>query len=102
MPETGRNAHREAFSDAAYSLFNETLYEDFPPGSDGEGIYNFAEEDTDAPHSASSILWDRKFMEFDPTEASSSFHNEGLIRLCYGDFLASIDDRLQIIPTPQS
>jgi hypothetical protein len=102
MPETGRDAHREAFSDAAYSLFNETLYEDVSPGSDGEGIYNFAEEDTDAPHSAPSILWDRKFMEFDPTESSSSFHNESLIRLCYGSFLASIDDRLQIILTPQS
>lgn len=101
MPETGRDEHQQAFSSAAYMLFNETLYEDVPPGSDAEGIYNFPEEDTDAPHSAPSILWDRKFMEFDPTEPSSSFHDEDLIRLCYGEFLSSIDDRLQIPPTSQ-
>jgi hypothetical protein len=99
MPETGRDEHQHAFSSAAYSLFNETLYEDVPPGSDGEGIYNFPEEDTDAPHSAPAILWDRKFMEFDPTESSSSFHDEDLIRLCYGEFLATIDELLQISPT---
>jgi hypothetical protein len=102
MPETGRHVHQQAFSTAAYSLFNETLYEDVPAGSEAGEIYNFPEEDTDAPHSAPSILWDRKFMEFDPTDTSSSFHDEDLIRLCYGVFLSSIDDRLQIPPTFQS
>jgi hypothetical protein len=102
MPETGRHEHKQAFSSAAYSLFNETLYEDVPAGFEAGDIYNFPEEDTDAPHSAPAILWDRKFMEFDPTDASSSFHDEDLIRLCYGELLSSIDDRLQISPTFQS
>lgn len=102
MPETGRHEHQQTFSSAAYSLFNETLYEDVPAGSEAGSIYNFAEGDTDAPHSAPAILWDRKFMEFDPTDTSSSFYDEDLIRLCYGEFLASIDDRLQIPPTSQS
>jgi CobQ/CobB/MinD/ParA nucleotide binding domain len=102
MPETGRHEHQQAFSSAAYSLFNETLYEDVPAGSEVGDIYNFPEEDTDAPHSAPSILWDRKFMEFDPANTSSSFHDEDLIRLCYGEFLTSIDDRLQISPTSPS
>jgi len=102
MPETGRQEHRQAFSSAAYSLFNETLYEDVPAGTEAGDAYNFPEEDADAPHSAPAIMWDRKFMEFDPTDTSSSFHDEDLIRLCYGDFLASICERLQIPSTSQS
>ncbi len=98
MPETGRQEHRETFSAAAYSLFNETLYEDIPPGSESGDIFNFQEADSDAPHSAPSIMWDRKFMEFDPNEANSSFHDEDLIRLCYSDFLSCIEERLQIEP----
>ncbi len=96
MPETGRQEHREAFSAAAYSLFNETLYEDVPSGEATGEAFNFQENDSDAPHFAPSILWDRKFMEFDPNDTSSSFHEEDLIRLCYGSFLSGIDERLQI------
>ena len=98
MPETGREEHRESFAAAAYSLFNETLYEDVPAGADTGEIYNFQEVDSDAPHSGPSILWDRKFMEFDPNDNSSSFHDEDLVRLCYGAFLTCIDERLQIEP----
>jgi len=101
MPETGRHEHRQALSSAAYSLFNETLYEDVPAGSEAGDIYNFAEGDTDAPHSAQAVLWDRKFMEFNPADTSSSFHDEDLIQLCYGEFLASICERLEIPTTSQ-
>ncbi len=96
MPETGRMEHTREFSASAYSLFNNTLYEDVPPGEASGSNFNFQETDIDAPHSAPSILWDRKFMEFDPQTASSSFHDDRLIDLCYGQFIACIEERLQI------
>lgn len=96
MPETGREEHRKAFSAAAYSLFNGTLYEDVPSGEATGETFNFQESDGDAPHSAPPISWDRKFMEFDPNDTSSSFHEEDLIRLCYGGFLSCIDDLLDM------
>lgn len=98
MPETGRQKHRETFSSAAYSLFNEKLYEDIPPGTETGDTFNYQETDSDAPHSAPSIMWDRKFMEFDPNDTNSSFHDEDLIRLCYSGFLSCIEERLQIEP----
>ena len=96
MPETGKPAHREAFSTAAYALFNSTLYENVPAGTESDSVFNYQESDSEAPHSAPAIMWDRKFMEFDPTDNNSSFHDEDLIRLCYGDLLSCIADRLQL------
>jgi len=96
MPETGREAHCEAFAAAAYSLFNETLYEDVAPGMDIGNAFNFQEDDSEAPHSAPAISWDRKFMEFDPHESGSSFHEEDLIRVVFGSLITCVTQRLGI------
>jgi hypothetical protein len=66
MPETGRADHVESFHHSAYSLFSETLYETAASGVDESTVFNFSEDDSDAPHTAPPIFWNREFMEFDP------------------------------------
>jgi len=96
MPETGRAEHVESFQHSAYSLFSETLYETAASGVDASTLFNFSEDDSDAPHAAPAISWDRKFMEFDPNVSSSPFHADDLIQACYGSFLDCLDERLPI------
>lgn len=96
MPETGRETHKEAFAAAAYALFNDTLYEDVAAGMDIGDTFNFQEDDSEAPHSAPAISWDRKFMEFNPHEPVSSFQEDDLIRVVFGGLLECISQRLEI------
>jgi len=96
MPETGKTEHLQSFLQSAYTLFSETLYETAAPGVDETTVFNFSESDTDAPHAAAVIAWDRKFMEFDPNDSSSPFHTDELIQSCYGSFLGCLDERLPI------
>ena len=102
MPETGREEHRDVFTTAAYNLFNETLYEDIPAGTEIGEAFNFQMDDSEAPHAAPAIFWDRKFMEFNPHERSSSFHEDELIHLVFGSLLACITQRLGIETPPKS
>ena len=94
MPETGREAHRESFVSSGYLLFNNTLYEDIEAGKEIGDAFNFQEDDSEAPHFGPAISWDRKFMEFNPNESGSSFHEEDLIRVVFGSLITCVAQRL--------
>lgn len=63
VPETGRDNYLKGFTENAYNLFANNLYDEV--GADLEG-FTFDLNDEDAPHYPLPIFWHRALQEFDP------------------------------------
>lgn len=84
IPETGREDYLADFTESAYNLFADTLYEE---DQAGEG-FNFDVKAIDAPHFPLKIFWHRGFQDFNPLK---QFNTQD-VALCYGDFLREVNN----------
>ncbi|MBF0261061.1 MAG: AAA family ATPase [Magnetococcales bacterium] len=85
VPETGRANYLKSFTENAYNLFANNLYDE--AGADLEG-FSFDLNDEDAPHYPLPIFWHRALQEFDP--AREGMHDT-TAREAMGLFLEQVD-----------
>ncbi len=60
-PEIGTADYLAGMREHSWDLFSGTLYDDVPPGATTDALWNFAEDDEQAPHYPWAIRWHRGF-----------------------------------------
>lgn len=68
VPEVDSVAYLKRFTNKAYRLFSDNLYEDAEGGE--LDAFNYAEDDETAPHAPLPIFWGRALQHFDPVHAA--------------------------------
>jgi hypothetical protein len=63
IPDRGEELCR-SFQEKSYSLLMNTIYEKTDAGQEDEDMFNYAQEDSDAPHTPCNIYWDKAFVHF--------------------------------------
>jgi hypothetical protein len=85
VPEQFRTEHRAAALAAAYTLFEETIYEESAAESTAEA-FNFDMNDLEAPHHSLPIYWRGIFQGYNPVEARNAV-SDAEVQASYGQFL---------------
>lgn len=99
VPETDALPYLERFTQNAYGLFEEYLYEEDRPRRPGErrahGVkeerFNFDIMNTEAPHYPVRINWTRAMQEFDPVRRPGAI-TEAQIDASFEDFVEAVYD----------
>lgn len=84
VPEQFRTEHRAATLAAAYTLFEETIYEESEAESTAES-FNFDMNDLNAPHHSLPIYWRGIFQGYNPVELRNAV-SDAEIEASYGHF----------------
>lgn len=87
VPELGRIDYLSRCKESAYTLFSDTIYE----AAEGDEMdsFNYAINNTEAPHYPIEILWNITFQEFDPKNEEFFNINTKQLDACYGNFLVA-------------
>ncbi|MGZ5621851.1 MAG: KGGVGR-motif variant AAA ATPase [Methylobacter sp.] len=87
VPELGREDYISRCRESAYNLFLETIYE--KTAAEELDTFNFALDDSSAPHFPVEVLWNITFQEFNPQSEDYFRINGAQLSACYGNFLQS-------------
>ncbi|MBX9835054.1 MAG: hypothetical protein K2X65_02620 [Burkholderiaceae bacterium] len=86
-------AYDRAFLNASYTLFLEHLYEGLAPDQmEGEG-FNYAADDSDAPHHPWRVRWDDVLRQFDPIQNPAQF-DAAVFDKVFGDLILLVNQLL--------
>jgi hypothetical protein len=87
VPETETQSYLDSFTENAYRLFEEYLYEEAPPGEEAD--YSFDVKDPEAPHTPLRVNWSRSIQQFDPVRKPGAVTDEQ-ITAAFGDFVREV------------